>query len=87
MQFEDVNQPVEILASFKQTSRGSALVIPEIMNWKGRRYRISQVGLRHPTTKGARMLHIFTFAIDETAFELEFDAERLTWQLLRMSYF
>jgi hypothetical protein len=85
MAIEDINEPIEILASFKRTTRGTAVAKPEIMNWRGRRYQIDQLGLRYPTTKGRRTMHRFTFAHDNTMFELEFDSEQLTWQLLRLS--
>lgn len=83
MQFEEINEAVEVLASFKQTARGAALVVPEVMNWRGRQLRPDELGLRHPTIKGHRMLHRFTFAVGEVVYELEFDAENLTWMLLR----
>ena len=85
MTTQEVNEPVQMLVAFKQTSRGNPLAKPELMIWNGRRYRVTETGLRWPTTKGHRMLHRFTFAVEGTAFELEFDAEDLSWQLLRTS--
>ena len=85
MATEDIYEPVDVIASFKRNSRNTAMVRPEIMHWRSRHYRVQRIGLRWPTTKGSRMLHRFTFVVDETTFELEFDAERLTWQLLRTS--
>jgi hypothetical protein len=85
MATQDIHQPVAVIASFRQTARGASVAQPEIMHWQGRRYRIDQLGLRYPTHKGTRMLHRFTFAVDDTTFELEFDAEHLTWELVRLS--
>lgn len=85
MYTEDINEPVGVIASFRQGKFGSIIARPEIMHWRGRRYRISEIGLRHPTTKGSRMLHRFTFSINDMAYELEFDAEQLSWQLLRVN--
>lgn len=85
MNTEEINEPVAVIASFRQTKRGAAVARPEIMTWRDRRYRITDLGLRYPTTKGQRMLHRFTFAINDSAYELEFDAENLQWQLLRIS--
>ncbi len=82
---EEVNEPVHVLASFRHASRGGSLAKPEVMEWRGRRYRITDTGLRWPTSKGRRMLHRFTFSHNGSCFELEFDAEALTWQLLRLS--
>ena len=83
MLVEEINEPVDVIASFQRTKRGASLVQPEIMLWNNRRYRISRLGLRYPTTRGQRMVHRFTFVLEDTAYELEFDAEALTWKLLR----
>ena len=85
MDFETIEEPVEVIATFRQTATGAAIVRPERIRWNGRELRLEQMGLRHPTTKGHRMLHRFTFTINDTAYEIEFDAERLTWSLLRLA--
>jgi hypothetical protein len=85
MAVQEVHEPIAVIASFRQTQRGAALARPEIMHWQGRRYRVDQLGLRYPTNKGARTLHRFTFAVDDTTFEVEFDSERLSWELVRLS--
>jgi hypothetical protein len=85
MATEDINEPVGMIASFRQTTSGATLARPEIMHWRGRRYRVTQMGMRWPTTKGQRMLHRFTFTIEGTAFETEFNAETLSWHLIRIS--
>jgi hypothetical protein len=85
MATQQIHEPIAVIASFRQTARGATQARPEIMHWKGRRYRVDQIGLRYPTSKGARMLHRFTFAVNDTTFEVEFDAERLTWELVSLS--
>ncbi len=85
MAVHEIHEPVAVIASFRQTARGTTQARPEIMHWNGRRYRVAQIGLRYPTAKGARMVHRFTFAVNDTTFEVEFDAERLTWELVRFS--
>lgn len=85
MATEDIHEPVNIIASFRRSARGNGLARPEIMDWRGRHYKIQNMGLRWPTTRGARMLHRFTFVVNETTFEVEFDAERLVWELLRIT--
>lgn len=83
MHTEEINEPVAVIASFRQGRHGATIARPEIMHWRGRRYHIGAMGLRYPTTKGSRMLHHFTFSINDTTFEIQFDAETLSWQLLR----
>jgi hypothetical protein len=51
----------------------------------GREIEVSEIGLRHPSLQGKRMLHIFDVTDGVADYRLEFDAERLTWQLTRES--
>ncbi len=85
MAVEEINEPVGIIASFATTSHGVPIAKPEIMSWRGRRYRIDKLGLRYPTPQGRRLRHRFTFSTNDTMFEVEFDTETLAWQLLRLS--
>ena len=45
----------------------------------GREVGITEIGLRHPTEKGKRMVHIFDVTDGAMDYRLEFDSERLTW--------
>lgn len=47
----------------------------------GREIEITEIGLRHPTAQGNRMIHIFDVTDGEADYRLEFDAERLVWRL------
>ena len=47
----------------------------------GREVVISEIGLRHPTMKGKRMMHVFDVTDGGADYRLEFDCERLTWHL------
>lgn len=47
----------------------------------GRVVVIEEIGLRHPTIKGKRMVHIFDVTDGGADYRLEFDSERLTWHL------
>lgn len=49
----------------------------------GREVTIAEIGLRHPTTKGRRTLHVFDVTDGQADYRLEFDTERLTWHLTR----
>ena len=85
MATESINEPVDVLASFRLTKGGSALVKPEIVNWSGRRYKVDRLGLRYPTRAGERTIHVFAVLCQETAMELEFDSHKLTWKLRKIS--
>jgi len=49
----------------------------------GREVKITEIGLRHPSYKGTRTLHIFDVTDGGADYRLELDAERLTWHLTR----
>jgi len=49
----------------------------------GRQIEITEIGLRHPSAQGKRMVHIFDVTDGSADYRIELDAERLTWQLTR----
>lgn len=49
----------------------------------GREIEIAEIGLRHPTTKGQRTVHVFDVSDGGADYRLELDSERLTWHLTR----
>lgn len=50
----------------------------------GREITITEIGLRHPSSKGLRTIHVFDVTDGANDYRLEFDSERLTWHLTRM---
>lgn len=49
----------------------------------GREISVTDMGLRHPSQKGRRTLHVFDVTDGAADYRLEFDSERLTWHLTR----
>lgn len=49
----------------------------------GREVDITEIGLRHPSAKGKRTIHIFDVTDNQADYRLEFDSENLTWRLTR----
>lgn len=47
----------------------------------GREVEVSEIGLRHPSVQGKRMVHVFDVTDGGADYRLEFDSERLTWHL------
>ena len=76
-----INQDVTIVAYyFKDKQRPKCF--PKRMEWNGRIVTFTETGLRHPTTKGQRMVHVFDMTDGEADYRLEFDAEALRWKLV-----
>lgn len=47
----------------------------------GREIVVTEIGLRHPSTRGKRLVHVLDVTDGSADYRLEFDAERLTWHL------
>jgi len=78
-----INERVEMVALFKKTD-GRSLCMPYKMRYKGQEIEFSELGLRHPTSAGTRMIHVFDMSNGSNDYRLEFDAEGLTWRLVAM---
>lgn len=83
---EELNDPVEVLASFKQGPHNSVKITPHLMNWRGQRYPLTTMGLYHPERRGTKRIHIFSFSSGPTAFRVELDPETLAWTLVEAFY-
>ncbi len=76
-----LNERIDVLASF---SDGLNLCKPiRFRRLSGKEVVVSEIGLRHPTNQGLRMVHIFDVTDGGSDYRLEFDTERLTWHLTR----
>jgi len=78
----EINERVDMVVLYKKHADISTLALPYKMKWKSREIIFIQLGMRHPTEKGKRMVHIFDVSDGVDDYRLEFDAERLTWQLI-----
>ena len=77
-----LNERVDVVATFKKSGDVSTLCFPAKMRYKNHDIAFTKLGLRHPTAKGKRMIHIFDMHDGVNDYRLEFDAEALTWTLV-----
>jgi hypothetical protein len=76
-----LNEPIEVVAIFRP---GRTMCEPiRFRRVNKREVTISEIGLRHPTVQGKRMVHMFDVTDGQADYRLEFDSERLTWRLSR----
>lgn len=76
-----LNESVEMLAIFRP---GRTMCEPvRFRRANGREVTITEIGLRHPTIKGRRTVHVFDVTDGGADYRLEFDSERLVWRLTR----
>lgn len=76
-----LNERIDMLAKF---GTGLNPCVPiKFRRQNGREIVITEIGLRHPTTKGMRTIHAFDVTDGQTDYRIELDSERLTWFLTR----
>lgn len=74
-----LNESVEVVAVFRP---GRTMCEPiKFRRANGREVSVTEIGLRHPTVYGKRMVHMFDVTDGSVDYRLEFDSERLTWRL------
>ncbi len=82
MEAEVINERVEVAAVFYKSKTEQHRCVPLKMHWRGRDIAFSELGLRHPTSKGTRMIHVFDVTDGATEYRLEFDTQQLLWTLV-----
>jgi hypothetical protein len=80
-----INKDVSVVAFYFRNTGERLRCFPKRIEWDGKRVNFTETGLRHPTKKGARMVHVFDMTDGNADYRLEFDAERLTWTLVSIS--
>ncbi|HSH17780.1 MAG TPA: hypothetical protein VK978_00195 [Candidatus Saccharimonadales bacterium] len=81
----DISERVDVITRFSthgDRSNPTAICFPARMRFRGQVIEFTELGLRHPTTKGRRMIHVFDMSDGTNDYRLEFDAEGLTWTLV-----
>lgn len=76
-----LNERVEVLAGFGEGLNPCRPL--QFRRASGREVTVTEIGLRHPSAKGTRTVHIFDVTDGGADYRLEFDTERLTWHLTR----
>ncbi|CAN5691750.1 hypothetical protein BH23PAT2_BH23PAT2_02030 [soil metagenome] len=76
-----MRQRVEV-ATFFRLRDSRSLCYPAKMRHEGQEIIFTELGLRHPASKGHRMVHVFDMSDGINDYRLEFDAEALTWTLV-----
>ncbi|MEI7818553.1 MAG: hypothetical protein WCI47_00350 [bacterium] len=74
----EVHEVVDVLAVSK---KGQGIVVPIIIKWKNRYYRIREIGLTHPKREGRILHHIFEGTDGNLTFRLNYNTESLQWTL------
>jgi hypothetical protein len=79
-----INERIDVVLMFHANSSERLTCVPWKMRYKTREIEFTVFGMRHPTQKGKRMVHVFDMSDGVNDYRLEFDAEHLTWTLISM---
>lgn len=79
-----INQMVDIVPIFRAHATGLMVCVPWKMKYGIHEIVFTKFGMRHPTAKGKRMVHVFDMSDGANDYRIEFDAERLIWTLVSM---
>ena len=79
-----INERVDIVPIFYANAPERTLCVPWKMKYKVHEIIFTKFGMRHPTAKGKRMIHVFDMSDGTNDYRIEFDAESLTWTLVSM---
>lgn len=79
-----INERIEVVAVYRTAVDVGQICYPAKMRYRGQEITFTELGLRHPTSKGRRMIHVFDMSDGTNDYRLEFDAEALTWTLVAM---
>lgn len=76
MQHRDLNDPIEVIATF-----AAGGVRPYAMKWSGRRYEPLQTHMTHTVREGRTTWHVFACSDAANVFTLAFNPADMRWQL------
>ncbi len=79
-----INERVDVAVIYRKDGDITSLAFPAKMYRKNRLTTFTKLGMRHATTQGKRMIHVFDMSDGTNDYRLEFDAEHLTWTLVSM---
>jgi hypothetical protein len=79
-----INERVDIVPIFYAHAAEKMLCIPWKMKYRSQEIIFTVFGMRHPTSKGKRMIHVFDMSDGTNDYRIEFDAEGLTLTLVSM---
>lgn len=80
----EIGERVSVLTTYRIDSFGRKQFFPYKMHYKGQDIVFKELALKHPTSQGKKMIHVFNMSDGNNDYRLEFDAEGLTWILATM---
>lgn len=80
--FQKLKEPVSVWLAYDSKLRR---VMPEQVQWQGRLYPITKVGLHHYFRTGRTLYHVFSVTAGEIFLRLVLNTDNLHWTLEEIS--
>jgi hypothetical protein len=80
-EIETIDARVDVVVAYRHQGSVLSQAMPLKMKYQGQIISFTELGLRHPTKQGKRMIHVFDMSDGANDYRLEFDAQQLTWTL------
>ena len=80
-----LNKDISVVAYYFKNAGRCLKCFPKRIEYDGKTIDFNNIGLRHPTKKGRRMIHVFDMTDGQADYRLEFDAEQLSWVLVSIA--
>lgn len=74
-----IHDPIDVTVSFSQNK-----ILPKLMRWNERDYKIETVNLVHTTKEGNKRVFYFSVSDLTNYFKLKLDPEYLEWYLVEL---
>lgn len=84
-QIVQINKDVSVVAYYFKNAGSRLRCYPKRIEYEGKSIVFTEMGMRHPTKKGERMIHVFDMTDGQADYRLEFDAQQLTWTLIAIT--
>jgi len=75
---EVIKEKISVVSFY---NREKNVVMPWLLKWQGKRYKISKLGYHHTQRIGRVLHHIFSVTDGTMFFKLDLDTENLIWTL------
>ncbi len=80
-----INKEISVVAYYFKNAGRRLKCFPKKIEYDGQSVIFTDMGLRHPTQKGQRMVHVFDMSDGQADYRLEFDAAQLSWTLMSVA--
>ncbi len=79
---QKIKAPITVISIFNHQKRS---VIPAVLKWDGKIYKIKKVGFHHSFRQGRTLFHTFSVSSNDTFFKIVLNTDTLFWELEEIS--